>query len=328
MTITFNKKDSLLVIIGVVVILYATLQTAKGFELQTGGKFQSWVFAIIIGLLLTYLSISLKSKIANSKFLHATLIGLIYLFVAFFSFSANFNSFYSSTIRESLLSKYIDSLEQKTNTLSIEIENSLKFVPNKVTQLQITMGSQILDIRNKGWGKKTDEIAAEFEKLVGVKLTKPSGKPDEIVIALNKQIRELMLQRDSSLSDFKRSYVSQIDYIENQLKNLKDTSSITYQKSKIKELQTKYNSLCSESVTRTRDTINIKCSALDFEVDRIGQISHSFDHAFDHLQQATMPFFQSALLDLVLPLLIVFSTIFNRNGRKPNLEFPKRTSTR
>ena len=302
---------------------YTTLQTAKGFELSTGGSFQAWVWAILIGLTLSYLALELSTRLKRGSKSGAILIAIIYLFVAGFSFVANFNYFYSSTTRNQIENEHLEDIQDKLFNLKSNSFNATNKLPDKIRKLKVTIIYQLLDPISPDWGSKTQLIADTLGKYLGVTITKPSGTPKQKAESVSKQIDDLLKNRLDLVSDFKNSVNTNLNKFESDLKKVRTTEDKKDDAEQILKGLKLYNSICNESVNIISDKSIFECEYLkSYKDEEIGQIQYSLKTALDRPKDAIIPFLQSAFLDLLLPFLIILSSLTKK--RKSDPSFPDR----
>lgn len=321
-TTKYAENEILILFIGIIVICYSTYQTARGFEANTGGLFQAWVWAILIGLSLSYLALELRKKLLQGNKPGALLMTFFYLFVATFSFIANFNTFYSGATKSETLNNQIDLLSNKLSTLKSQSYSYIDKVPEAVGKLQITLEKQILDPALPDWGPETQKIIDELSRILGVPITKPSGKPIQKLTSVKIQIDELLRTHTAKTDTFKQRVNSDLDRIMQQFKSVKKEPNSASNIEIINEAKKTYNSICSDAIAFLPK--DFQCSQLaGFNDEEIGQIQYTLKSALDNPMNALIPALQSALLDLVLPFMIFASTISKRT-QKTTPQFPKR----
>ncbi|MCX7096994.1 MAG: hypothetical protein NTV43_03695 [Methylococcales bacterium] len=315
-------SESLILLIGIIVISYSTFQTAKGFETNTGGVLQAWVWAILIGLSLSYLALELRRKLLNGNKAGATIMVLCYLFVALFSFVANFNSFYSGEQKDRILSDHIDKVEKKIQELKTEYSRSTNELPNKVQRMKITLKHQMLDPNLPDWGVETQKIINDLEKVLGVKITKPAGTPEQKLSAVSTQIDDLLNTYTKKTNDFQSEIDSKVTDIERRFKDIQVNLNLAETNNLLNEAEKLHNNICNEALALIHND-NFKCDSISSSHDReIGQIQYTLKSAQENPMEAIMPALQSALLDLVLPFMILVSSSSRVVEIEP--QFPKR----
>jgi len=281
------------------------------------------VWAVLIGLTLAYLALELDTKLRNNSKSGAVLIIVIYLFVASFSFVANFNYFYSSTIKEQLVNEHLDEIHNKLVSLRSVSFNATNKFPDKIKKLKITIYYQLLDKANPDWGPKTQLIADTLNKYLGVEITKPSGSPKQKAISVAQQIDALLDTRMSVITDFKNSVNAKISKFESDLKNIKKSENINVGRVVLSEGTNMHNDICNEALNFVGDLSIFDCKIVQsYKDEEVGQIQHSIKTALDRPKDAVVPFFQSAFLDLLLPFLIIISSA--SKYKKIDPKFPDR----
>lgn len=317
-------SESLILIIGLIVISYSTYQTAKGFETNTGGVLQAWVWAILIGLSLSYLALELRRKMLNGNKAGASIMLLCYLFVALFSFVANFNSFYSGELKDRILSDHIEIVENKLMKLKNDYSSSISKLPNSVQRMKITLKHQMLDPNLPDWGPETQKIINDLEETLGVKITKPAGSPSQKFNAVSKQIDDLLATYTKDTNAFQSDIDLKVNAIVKRFKDVQVSFNLTETNSVLNEAEKLHNNICNKALTLIHDDM-FKCELIiSFHDREIGQIQYTIKSAQEHPMDAIMPALQSALLDLVLPFMILVSSSTKKVKMQPQ-RFPNRT---
>ena len=169
-------EDLLLVLIGIIGLSFTTYQTTKGYELDFGSFFHAFIFSVLIGLSLAYLVFRLRVAVLLQDGIKIFWILLIYLCVASLSFLANFNYFFSETMKQEIIYNDIEDLQNSFSRIQSKSAQALKKMQNidelteKCNGLKSTLVIQITDKANPGWGNRAQIIVDSIQVLLGVRL--------------------------------------------------------------------------------------------------------------------------------------------------------------
>ena len=333
---TTSKSDLIILLLGSLTLSYSTYQTAQGYKLAAGGLFQAWIYAIMILLALAYLLIQLRSNLKVGKINKGLLILIVYLVVACFSFAANFNAFYSNAMRKELLYDDLEILQSELTSLktkafvALDKTHNADSLKEKVTLLKTTLINQILDKGASGFGSKSDTIARRISQLLGVELTKPAGTAQLIANSVSEQIDQLLADKIKSITqksnDLEKKINTITDNIQFKVDSVKRTENTEDDYSVLEEGVKVYNNI-GEEVTQTIHNLAVfRFERKTFFNLEIGKISHSFKSASSHKQDAIIAGIQSGFIDLLVPVLLFFSTVSysGNNSSNTSQRFPKR----
>lgn len=316
----FAISNLLILLIGSIVLLYTTYQTAQSYRLSTGGYYEGWIWAIIIGLSLAYLSFEFRKKLLIGNNSVSFLILAIYLCVAAISFTANFNIFYAGSVGRGKLNAKIQVLQAQLQFLKNNSFVAFEKNPDSIKSLRIAILFQIKDPGMPGWGDKTQQLSENLYQL-GIPITRPSGTPEQVATSVDNQIDLLLSQKNERIKSSQDSIAYQISEFEKKAENAKKTENISDDKAVISDGTKLYNTLCAQIKSLLP---KFSCETIISDADNIGRVTDSISSALEKPHEAILPALQSAILDLVLPLMIMLSTL-GKTSKRTNFTFPDRT---
>lgn len=328
----------LLYLLAVLCIGYSTLQTAVGYELATGGKEKAWTISIIISICLMILNAQLWQNLSGRAFVKSWIVGVLYLAVASFSFSANFNAFFSEYMKKELLYDDLEKLQAdltaiKTQAVfALEKSHNANKIREDVQLLKTTLIEQILDPATPGYGTKAKKIVKDIEKILGVELTIPAGSPLQLAKAFGQQIDKLLEAKVAPIANEANKLKHGIEIAANNLQNKIDSAKATPDNIEDDKLVIEqgikvYNSIGEEASKMINDITIFKFNRQSSENVEIGKISHSFKVALrgDYRTGALVSAGLSVLIDLLVPIMIIILTLFSPGKTKDqSIRFPSR----
>lgn len=333
-----TKKDYevayvLMGLLALICIGYSTYQTANGYELATGGLTKAWVIATIVSIGLVLCNVLLWITIFSRFYFKALIVGIFYLVIASFSFSANFNAFYSDFMKKELLYDELEGLQSEIKSIETRAIKALDAKPDtlkvKVELLKTTLVEQILDPGLLGYGPKAKKHVQDLNKVLDVELTIPAGSPRLIAESFSRQIDKLLKLKLESITNksdqLKQKIISTVKNLQTQIDSARiSVGNITDDKYIIEQCIKVHNQIGEEILSFTGA---FRFSRLTAENVEIGKISHSFRSAFK--RKAKEPLLVavglSSLIDLIVPVMIIVLTIMtSEKKRNKGISFPER----
>lgn len=328
----------LISLLAILCIGYSTVQTAKGYELATGGELKAWVYATMISIGLVLLNILLWQNLKARRIIRALIVGGFYLIIASFSFAANFNAFFSEFMKEELLYDDMEKLQADLRGIetrayeALENTNNAKFIEERVRLLKTTLIQQILNPGNPGYGSKSQKIAEELSSILGVELTIPDGSPQLIARSFERQIDELLDTKLQAITEKSNKHINKISQTIENLQARIDSAKITQEDVAddiivIEQGIKVYNTIGEETSQMINDTSIFNFQRITAENIEIGKITHSFKSALkkEYFEGALFAVGLSAFIDLIVPIMIVILNLLSpAREYKFKASFPKR----
>ena len=339
-----NKNDDqiqniLILLIAIVCIGYSTYQTANGYLLSTGNQFKAWTLSFIISGSLIALLYRLRKNLKEGKGLQALFIFMIYICFAFFSFLANFNSFFTESMKQELA---YDELEKVQGDLAsiksrainaIDEKNIADSIKTQVNLLKTTLNKQIKDKGLPGFGPKSKEIVKDINAILGVKLTEPAGTPELIAASISEQIDELLEDKLITLNEKPNVLKSGILLTLDNIQVLIDSAkySIGYLQDDVYAIEMAvkaHNQIGGEVAGYINNPVKFNFERITSNIIDLGKISSSVQLANNSNRYNTgalQAIGLSAIIDLAVPFMLLIMNFGSVNkSRNQKASFPER----
>jgi len=312
-------KDYILMLVGFIAISYSTYQTSRGYEQAAGNYWLSLGFSIIISISLALLLLSLRSKVNKNE---SGILGVIFIYCvfAFFSIIANFNTFFSGFIKQTIVTQEIDYIYTQLSEIQTDGLKSISKADN-VDELRTfveaqtyNLRKQILDRRNPGYGVRAKEIVKELEKGLKITFTEAYGEPLDILNSFESQIEKALdLRIKKSLSErelLSKEIIYTITDTKKIIDSVKLTTSIEDDFLLLGNLSRTVNDIGRKINGFIKNETIYKIKIINSDVTGIGEIPFALRKAIqdDFWFQALIALLISLALDFLVPLLIFVIT--------------------
>lgn len=335
-----RKNDNSSIEIALKVLLigvtcYSTYQTFLGCLLDfNGNKYQAAFFAGLLGFTLIISAIMFSNYTKNGD-LRANSAKYVYFFAALLTFITNYNAFYTEAAKKNILYKNLESLDADLTSLKskslnyLQSFNGYNSLKSQIEDKKVTLKYEILDT-NSGLGTKAKVILREIEKILGLKLTEPTGTPQYIASQLEKQIDDVLSSKFASES---KSNTNQIlkeinidcDSINYLINTAKQNDDFNYSKTVIEQGIKIHNKICEKIKSQDKDDkFKFKCENKTFSNKEVGKISYSISALFTNFGETIMALIRALFTDFIVPFL--FTVYYRPKNSNPldNDGFPTR----
>jgi hypothetical protein len=312
---TISITEFFLAFLALILLSVSFYQTWIGLQQIFGPA--SMPIALVLSSLLLLLCILLR----NAKLKQGPVGGLmaIYIFIALFCFTANFNALYTRFMRTDIYTTQLRDINEKYNNLESDVQGKLNYKYPKETAQNVEIKKkqlmeQIQDKGNPGIGDRAKSLIRDIEKLLGdkVDLLEPVNKDwEDLATRMGKQIDGMISNLSPTESDLKadinKAVLKWNKKIQDVLllsKNDKDDLS----QGTIDEAITEYNKLGNRAHTVLGDD-KYKFTPCTSTTQDIGKIGYAFSHAIQNFGIYQFVVLMGCiLLDFLIPIIILLIT--------------------
>ena len=239
----FTGSDMFLSILAIMLIGVSFYQTWLGLKQVFGPS--SFVISLVLSLLLLFLLWKLRQAKSNGLSTLGT--SGIYIFIALFCFTANFNAMYTRFMTKDIYTTGLRQLNDSFSSLETNVESKLNYAIPDVNTRQAVRGDlnnlkiQIKDPKNQGIGPEARQILNRIEKLIGKPITPltPINESPEGYADLADRMEDQILQMVYNLNPDEKILMADIH-----------------------SASSKWNITFQEIITASDDTINSKSQAV------------------------------------------------------------------
>jgi len=314
--------DLFALLVGGLCILVSTIQTAVGWNIAFDQMVLSIVFSVIVSSILVFLNFIIRDYKIKGNNLRLLLVSILYLFFTFFSFTGNFNSFYTNYKKENLyrieLEKSLGIIVNFQSTADRELKVSKEQLIDVVTRLKLELIQEIEDGEDgqRGWGQYCQQIADSL----GYYIAKPNrpgvAQYDQMAILVGQAIdRNLEVEVDKM--ELKRiPLMQQVDTLTNEAVQMiekalkekdKDLYEKTYEDTKLIYLKMT-NALQGATITE------IQYDLIDFDATEIGKFHYTYKEALKDLEGENKMLvvglgLASLIFDILVPFILLIFTV-------------------
>lgn len=322
-----NKNNGLeLAIIGLVTLICLGIsfyQTSIGYQEFFGSIIISSIFALVIVLLLFFLNYKLRSVRRNNGGV-ATVIQLLILYCIFtsVSFAGNFNSFYTSFMKNELIKAELVEKKDELNKLQTQATIILSSQDRIAPQIDGLVSQLEIQINNPdapGCGKNCESILTQIESILGESITRLKSNNNKQLFQEYKKIidKQMEIKLRVINDKLRKDLIIQIN---------NDTKSLTSEIDEVIENPSINGIHILKKVVDEYKNIGIKTEALVGEPfkfneaikvdnEEIGRISQTFYSASKNANHwgTWLCVIISVFVDLFVPIFILVVTVPNSN---------------
>ena len=307
-----NVTDIFLAILALLLVSVSFYQTWIGLQQIFGAL--SFIVSLVLSLLLLYLLLQIRILKMHGKSTSSLVI--IYIFIAFFCFIANFNALYTRFMRTDIYTTELRNINEDFNNLETNVQSKLSYKYNKETNQNIEIKKkqlieQIKDPGNKGIGDRAQALIRDIEKLTGQKVDElsPVGNDyEDLATRMGNQIEnmisDLSPEEKELKTDINNAVLKWNKRIQDLLllsKNEKDAIS----QGLIDESLSDYNKLGNRAHSVLGDS-KFKFEPVISNTQEVGKIGFAINHAINNFGWYQLVVIMGCiLLDFVIVIIIL-----------------------
>ncbi len=323
-----KATDLFLAILALLLVGVSFWQTWIGLSQIFGGA--SFFIALVLSLLLLFLAVLVR----NAKLNGAPVGGLsaMYIFIALFCFTANFNALYTRFMKTEIYIKEIRDINDKYNQLETDVQSRLSYIVDAQSRQSIVgdvkqLAGQIVDPGNPGIGTRAKIIINRIEKKLGKTLTiytptrnSREGYEDLARRMVNQiiDLLEVLSPQEKKLRDDVQAAVLKWNKKTQKMLGQQPEDINTYAVGFIDDATLEYNKLGTQANTTLGDS-KFTFEPIKSQAQDVGKIGYAFKHALQNFGVYQMVVLAGCLLlDFLLLILVLLVTNTNQQTYSSN----------